>query len=213
MLRKPEDRNREGGDINEMYLFNEAISALGIVELPLLGRHFTWTNKQTPPLMERLDWFFSSSSWTLKYPKTVVKALVMETSDHCPCVIEIDTKIPSGKIFRFENYWLDKEEFIPILLQGWSLEQENLDSAKAIIAKFKNLRRLLKSWQSNFPSLASSIANVKAVLYLLDAIECFRDLSLFEWNFRDIISSKLISLLKQQRTYWKQRENELGKKG
>ena len=62
LIRKPEDQNREGGDINEMYPFNEAISALGIVELPLLGRHFTWTNKQTPPLMERLDWFFSSSS-------------------------------------------------------------------------------------------------------------------------------------------------------
>ena len=55
LIRKPEDRNREGGDINEMYLFNEAISALGIVELPLLGRYLTWTNKQTPPLMERLD--------------------------------------------------------------------------------------------------------------------------------------------------------------
>ena len=82
LLRKPEDRNREGGDINEMYLFNEAISALGIVELPLLGRYFTWTNKQTPPLMERLDWFFSSSSWAVKYPKSVVKSLVMETSDH-----------------------------------------------------------------------------------------------------------------------------------
>ena len=53
--------------------------------------------------------------------------------------------------------------------------------------------------------MASSIANVKAVLQLLDAIECFRDLSLLEWNFRDILSTKLISLLKQQRTYWKQR--------
>ena len=54
LIKKPEDRNREGGDINEMYLFNEAISALRIVELPLLGRYLTWTNKQTPPLMDRL---------------------------------------------------------------------------------------------------------------------------------------------------------------
>lgn len=80
-----------------------------------------------------------------------------------------------------------------------------MDSAKTITAKFKNLRRLLKSWQSASPNLASSIANVKAVLNLLDAIECFRDLSLLEWNFRDIISTTLISLLKQQRIYWKQR--------
>jgi len=71
----------------------------------------------------------------------------METSDHWPCIVEINTKIPRGRIFRFENHWLDREDFIPILLQGWSLERENPDPAKAITAKFKNLRRMLKSWQ------------------------------------------------------------------
>lgn len=38
----------------------------------------------------------------------------------------------------------------------------------------------------------------------MDTIECFRDLSLIEWNFREILSSKLVSLLRQQRRYWKQ---------
>jgi exonuclease III len=31
-IRKPSDRNREGGEVNEMFMFNEAISKLGIVE-------------------------------------------------------------------------------------------------------------------------------------------------------------------------------------
>jgi len=47
-----------------MLLFNEAMSALGLVELPLYGKKFTWTNKQPSPLLERLNWFFTSSSWT-----------------------------------------------------------------------------------------------------------------------------------------------------
>jgi hypothetical protein len=34
-IRKPSDRNREGREVNEMFMFNEAISKLGIVELPL----------------------------------------------------------------------------------------------------------------------------------------------------------------------------------
>ena len=62
LLGSPSDRNRPGGDINEMLLFNEAISVLGVVELPLMGRKFTWSNKQFPPLLERLDWFFTSIS-------------------------------------------------------------------------------------------------------------------------------------------------------
>lgn len=40
---------------------------------------------------------------------------------------------------------------------------------------------------------------------MLDTIEIFRDLSLSEWNFREIVCQKLISLLKQHRKYWKQR--------
>jgi exonuclease III len=39
--RKPSDRNKPGGDINDMLLFNDAISSLGLVELPLKGRQFT----------------------------------------------------------------------------------------------------------------------------------------------------------------------------
>lgn len=49
LLRKPEDRNKPGGDVNEMLLFNEAISSLGLIELPLYGRKYTWTNKQPSP--------------------------------------------------------------------------------------------------------------------------------------------------------------------
>ena len=64
----------------------------------------------------------------------------METSDHWPCIIEIGTKNPRGRIFKFEKHWLDREDFIPILLLDWSLEQENLDPAKAITVKFKNLK-------------------------------------------------------------------------
>jgi endonuclease/exonuclease/phosphatase family metal-dependent hydrolase len=104
-IRSPSNRNRDGGDVNDMLAFNEAISNLGLVELPLKGRKFTWSNMQQVPLMEKLDWFFTSSSWTLSYPSTLVFPLVKPTSDHLPCVVSIGTKIPRAKIFRFENYW------------------------------------------------------------------------------------------------------------
>ena len=89
LIRKPEDRNKPGGDISEMFAFNEAFSTLGVVELPLFGKRFTWTNKQLSPLLERLDWFFTSQSWTNSFPNTSVSTLAMETSDHVPCVISI----------------------------------------------------------------------------------------------------------------------------
>jgi exonuclease III len=110
-IRKPSDRNKPGGDINGMLLFNEAISNLGLIELPLKGRKYTWSNMQQSPLLERLDWFFSSSSWTVNYPLSIVFPLVKPTSDHVPCVVSIGTNIPKANVFRFENYWLQHSDF------------------------------------------------------------------------------------------------------
>jgi hypothetical protein len=93
-IRKPSDRNKLGGDINGMLLFNEAISNLSLVELPLKGRKFTWSNMQQNPMLEKLDWFFTSSSWTVSYPSAFVYPLVKPTSDHVTCVVSIGTKIP-----------------------------------------------------------------------------------------------------------------------
>lgn len=104
LIRKPEDGNRGGANIHDMFRFNEAISNLGLINLPFKGRTYTWSNNQQSPLLERLDWFFISNSWSVSYPGTNVSALSRQTSDHVPCLITITTDIPKGKIFRFENY-------------------------------------------------------------------------------------------------------------
>jgi endonuclease/exonuclease/phosphatase family metal-dependent hydrolase len=111
LYRNLEDRNNPGADYNEMLLFNEAISMLGLVELPLKGKCFTWTNKQLSPILERLDWFFTSTSWTLSYPNSFVTSMSTETSNHTPCLISINTVIPRGHVFRFENFWMLHEVF------------------------------------------------------------------------------------------------------
>jgi hypothetical protein len=88
----------------DMLSFNEAISNLGLVELPLKGTKFTWSNMQKVPVLEKLDWFFTSSSWEINYPSSFVFPLVKSTSDHLPCVVAIGTKIPRAKLYIFENY-------------------------------------------------------------------------------------------------------------
>jgi endonuclease/exonuclease/phosphatase family metal-dependent hydrolase len=98
-IRSPDDRNLLGGDINDMILFNEIIGHLGLLELQLKGRKFTWSNKQFAPLLEQLDWFFTSSNWILDFPNTMVFPLAHSGSDHVPCVISIDTSIPKARLF------------------------------------------------------------------------------------------------------------------
>lgn len=205
LVRSPDNRNREGGDVTEMLLFKEAISALGLIEIPLLGKKITWSNKQHPPLLERLDWFFTSASWLIGYPNTKACTLNSEVLDHTPCIIEIATDIPKSNIFIFENYWMEHENFLQVVSHGWSLPTFQTDAEKNLMAKFKNLRRVLKTWQKHISSLSANIENVKLTLSLMEFLEEHRDLSLEEWNFKKLLSDKMVFLLHQQKIYWKQR--------
>lgn len=88
------NRNRPGGNLADTLIFNDAIGHLGLVELPLKGRAFTWSNMQSNPLLEQLDWFFTTANWTIDFPSTEVLPMAKITSDHIPCKVVIGTKIP-----------------------------------------------------------------------------------------------------------------------
>jgi exonuclease III len=111
LIRRSSDRNKSGGNIQDMLRFNAVISNLRLEELKLNGNKFTWTNKQQSPLLKRLDWFFTSTSWMTNYPGSAVTTLSRDISDHSPCLISITTDIPRSKVFRFENYWLLHDDY------------------------------------------------------------------------------------------------------
>jgi hypothetical protein len=202
-IRSPSNRNKPGGDINNIFLFNEAISYLGLVELPLKGRKFTWSNMQNDSLMERLYWFFTSSSWTVSYPSTFVYPLVKPTSDHLPSVLAIGTKIPRANVFRFENYWLQHSEFKQIVQNSWNILVGHSDSAKRINTKLKKCKKHQIMGKESSLIKKSYFPNV--VIDLLDTFEGMRTLSLEEWNLIDMLKTHVIILLQNQKPYWKQR--------
>jgi hypothetical protein len=187
LIRKPADRNKPGDNVQNMLDFNAAINNLGLEEIPLSGNKFTWTNGQINPLLERLDWFLASITWVTNYPGSAPRTLSRETSDHFLCVISVSTNIPQTKIFCFENYWLQHDDFMQVFMHGWNVPVAQEDKAKRIVAKFKNLRRVLRVWQANLSNLATVISNNKVVLMFMDTMEGFRDLTLEEWNFRNLV--------------------------
>lgn len=97
------------------------------------------------------------------------------------------------------------EDFLQVVQHGWSIPTNQTDKAKALTAKFKNLRRVLKAWQQQISSLANRIKNTKLILSLMEILEEFRDLSIAEWNFKNILGETLEALLHQQRIYRRQR--------
>jgi hypothetical protein len=140
-----------------MLQFNEAKSNLDLLEVPLHGMSFTWSNKQREPLLQRLDWFFISQEWSVVLPETQAKTMPRDISDHVPCLVSIKSNIPKPKIFIFENYWLEFEGFRNVFQIIW-LSQTNLpDKAMNLTTKFKITRKALKISRGHYQGLIKSL--------------------------------------------------------
>jgi hypothetical protein len=75
---------------------------------------------QSNPLLEQLDWFFTSMHWTLSYLATMVEPQGKPTSDHTPLVLSIQTQILASKIFHFENFWVAHPQFQDLVKNSWN---------------------------------------------------------------------------------------------
>ena len=113
------DRNRDGGNMNDITIFNEIISNLGLMEIPVKASNFTWSNMQSLPL-EQIDWVFTTPNWTCDFPNILLLPMARLTSDHIPCKIQIGTSIPKAQIFRFQNFWVEHQGFYDLVKYVWS---------------------------------------------------------------------------------------------
>jgi hypothetical protein len=199
-----ECRNKDGANLNDIATFNEIISYLGLIELPIKGRSYTWSNMKSDPLLVPLDWFFTSPARTIKFPNTLVNPLAKPTSDHIPCVISVGTNIPKAKVFRFENHWVRMPGFLDVVNSIWEINCPG-DAAKSLSANFKRLRKGLKQWSTSFSVLSTLISNCNKIILMLDSYEDLRVLHITEWNFQNIVKQRLQHLLLCKQDYWKKR--------
>jgi hypothetical protein len=104
-----------------MLLLNDIISHLDLIEVHLKNRAYSWSNIQVNCLLEKLDWVFTSSNWTMIFPNTKACALSHATSDHVPYVTQMETMMHKSNLFRFENFWISFLDILPTMEFFWSI--------------------------------------------------------------------------------------------
>lgn len=167
------------------------------------GHRFSWSNMQQDPLLEQIDWFFTSLNWTSTYPNTVVLPQGKPISDHIPCTVQIESTIPASKVFRFESIWVQHQGFMDVVKASWNKPCYAASSAARLCRKFKNLRYDLKKWSRGTSRLGTLIEKSNLVLASIDELENYRALSIPEANFWKILKAHLLNLLSYQQQYWK----------
>ncbi|PNT71888.1 hypothetical protein BRADI_2g36875v3, partial [Brachypodium distachyon] len=90
----PSDRSNSHFNAAEASRFAAAISSLEFLEVPLLGRSFTWTNQQSSPILVRLDRAFVDLQWSSLFPNSTLSFLPRSTSDHVPIVLSVSFDVP-----------------------------------------------------------------------------------------------------------------------
>jgi hypothetical protein len=204
-IRSQDNRNKPGGDVNEMFLFNDIIGHLGLLELPLKGRRYTWSNMQREPLLDQLDLFFTSQHWISDYPNSMVLPLAKKDLIMFLVWLILTHLYLRQRFFRFENYWVDLPGFTDCVTQSWERGSAKLYSSAIIADKLKGLRQELKKWHMSLARLKLLIQNCNKVLLILDTLEEERPLFRAEFNFRLIVKLHLEELLLAECNYWKKR--------
>lgn len=189
-IRSLENRNLPGGNLEDIFKFNEIISSLAMLEIPIKGRQYTWGNMQDQPLLEQLDWFFSSAEWILVFSITFGQT--------------IETYIPKSKLFRFESFWPLHPVFLEVVQNSWNAPIR-ASSAITISAKLKHLRYPLKKWSKSFSKISLLLENSNRALLQLDGLDDLRPLAIPEFNFRVILKAHIIRLLGYQNAYRRKR--------
>jgi hypothetical protein len=92
-----------------------------------------------------------------------------------------------------------------IFQNSWIGQPNLIDKAKNLTTKFKNTGKVLKEWQRSLPKIDKTVGHIKLLIEFIDIIEEHRDLSIEEWNFRELMQTKIADLLQIQKIYWKQR--------
>lgn len=101
LIRIIEDKSSGNINYNLIDSFNGFISTNGLMEIKRGGPRFTWTNKQTCPILVELDRILVFPSWEAKFPLCNSTSLTRVGSDHCPVVLDTEENVArkSGRFF------------------------------------------------------------------------------------------------------------------
>ncbi|KAK3198030.1 hypothetical protein Dsin_021445 [Dipteronia sinensis] len=101
------ERKWGAGNVRSMRNFRQFIDLAKVVDLPMLGMSFTWSNNREIESWARLDRFLCDPRVLSWFPNLVQKGLSRSLSDHNPvCIGEQDVDW-GPKPFRFSNVWMD----------------------------------------------------------------------------------------------------------
>jgi exonuclease III len=193
VIRFPSERLGNSRFVPAMEEFSRFIFDRGLVDIPLRGGQFTWSNGHS---WSRIDRFLLSSGWEEKYSNVVQKRLTRVMTDHFPIILESEGTTSRGGYFKFENMWLKFEEFVELVESWWKSYQFFGDPSYVLAQKLKALKGDLRRWNNEvFGHVGKRIKAISDEIREMDSSEEERGLNEEEKRKKASLSMELERLL------------------
>ncbi|KAL4180659.1 hypothetical protein AMTRI_Chr12g266970 [Amborella trichopoda] len=187
---------------------SDFISHNELLDIPLQGNLFTWSDHSSQPTLSKLNRFLTSLQWDDAFLGNHAMALSKPTSDHCSILLQTHLAHRGPKPFRFELVWLEESSLSSLIPQWWDSFTALVSGMAGFILqrKIQLLKVTLKNWSKTIPgnfSLTKSF--ILSAIRALDLSEESLTLSNAESNLRTQLKLDYFSTLKKEEIFWFQR--------
>ncbi|KAK8506271.1 hypothetical protein V6N12_019963 [Hibiscus sabdariffa] len=135
-------------DASSAKWFHDFTDALCLIELPLKGGTFTWSNQRSEDdaILEKLDRIIVSLEWSSSFPKAIGVLDATITSDHAPIFLFLKGMTKKyKKDFKFEAKWILEDECSAKVKDSW-LQTGNCNGISGFGRKLRRTRIQLRQW-------------------------------------------------------------------
>lgn len=116
LILQESDKNNERIDRRNLRRFRRTVANLGLQDMHLHGRCFTWSNERETPTLVRLDRVLISVDWDEAFPNAHLRGLGSDTTDHCPLLLHTNLGQMSKGRFHFESFWPRFDDYDDMLI-------------------------------------------------------------------------------------------------
>lgn len=120
MIYSVEDKNNKNLNRAKMGRFCQLVNDLELKEIPLMRRHYTWSNERDAPTLVKLDHVLCTADWEALYPECILQSHASEISHHCSLFLGLKEGIHGKKRFHFESFRTKLEGIQKVVEQSWS---------------------------------------------------------------------------------------------
>lgn len=205
LISRVSDKSNDNVDLRMMGRFRVVLDDLELIDLPISGRRFTWSNEREDVTLSRIDRILISKEWELKFLAYQLCPASTAVSDHCPLFLK-KMNVKHYRGFRFESYWLSLEGFKEIVAQAWAKPLFSSCAIRRLHVRLSRAVKALSKWSRELKkkgSFARLLAN--EVIFRLDLAQEDRPLSSSEVRLRKFLKARLLGFTAIDRVKWRQR--------